>query len=67
MEKGGNMIQVTGSLQTKKDIYFAVLNYRDERNKRNQKWISTKIRNVKGNKRTAERRMVRTFKLCYNS
>ena len=51
------MIQVTGSLQIKKNIYYAVLNYRDEKNIRKQKWISTQIKSIKGNKKLVEREL----------
>ena len=49
------MINVTCSLQTKKDYYYAVLNYKDkETGKFKTKWLSTKLR-VKGNLKKAER------------
>lgn len=49
------MINVTCSLQTKKDYYYAVLNYKDkETGKFKTKWLSTKLK-VKGNLRKAER------------
>ena len=44
---------ITGSLQTKKGKYYAVLNLKDEQGKRKQKWINTKY-DVKGNKKKAE-------------
>lgn len=43
---------VTVSLQEKNGVYQAVLNYRDENNKRKQKWKSTGL-TVKGNKKLA--------------
>lgn len=45
---------LTGSLQIKKDIYYAVLNVYDDFGKRKPKWISTKL-NVKGNKKNAQK------------
>ena len=49
------MITVTCSLQTKKDYYYAVLNYKDkETGKFKTKWLSTKLK-VKGNLKKAER------------
>lgn len=45
---------VTGSLQVKNGIYYAVLNLKDENGKRKQKWISTGLP-IKGNKRRAEK------------
>ncbi len=47
------MLNITVSLHEKNNIYQAVINYKDENNKRKQKWISTKIKAVKGNKRKA--------------
>lgn len=44
---------MTGSLQTKGDMYYAVLNFKDESGKRKQKWIPLHLA-VKGNKRKAE-------------
>ena len=44
---------MTGSLQTKADKYYAVLNFRDSSGKRVQKWIPLNL-TVKGNKRKAE-------------
>jgi len=35
---------MTGSLQIKKGIYFAVLSFKDEQGMRRQKWISTKFK-----------------------
>ena len=48
---------MTGSLQIKSNIYYAVLNYKDELGKRKQKWISTDIPAVGNNKRRAESRL----------
>ena len=47
---------MTGSLQIKNNIYYAVLNYKDEFGKRKQKWISTELE-VANNKRKAESRL----------
>ena len=44
---------MTGSLQVKKNTYYAVLNFRDKEGKRKQKWISTQLP-IKGNKRKAD-------------
>lgn len=44
---------ITGSLQIKKGIYYAVLNMHDEFGKRKLKWISTGFKE-KGNKKKAE-------------
>lgn len=44
---------MTGSLQIKADKYHAVLNFRDERGKRIQKWASWNLP-VRGNKRKAD-------------
>ncbi len=47
------MANVTVSLHEKNHIYQAIINYRDENNKRKQKWISTKIKAIRGNKKKA--------------
>ncbi len=44
---------ITGSLQIKKGMYYAVLNYKEEEKWKN-KWVSTKIKAIKGKKREAE-------------
>lgn len=44
---------VTGSLQIKKGIYYAVINLIDEEGKRKQKWISTGLSTSGHNKRAA--------------
>lgn len=44
---------MTGSLQVKNNIYYAVINLTDQNGKRKQKWISSKLE-TKGNKRKAE-------------
>jgi len=43
---------ITVSLQERNGIYQAVLNYRDENNKRKQKWQSTGL-TIRGNKKLA--------------
>ena len=45
---------MTGSLQVKNDIYYVVLNLKDENGKRKQKWVNTNL-SVRGNKKKAER------------
>ncbi|MCQ4021926.1 MULTISPECIES: site-specific integrase [unclassified Ruminococcus] len=45
---------ITGSVQEKNSVYYAVINLKDEKGKRKQKWISTHLP-VKGNKRRAEK------------
>jgi len=45
---------MTGSLQTKNDKFYIVLNTRDANGKRKNKWISTGLE-VKGNKKRAEK------------
>ena len=49
-------MRVTASLQEKNGVYHAVLNYKDENNKRKQKWVSTGLQ-VKGNKRLAQEKL----------
>jgi len=44
---------VTVSLQEKNGVYQAVVNYKDENGKRNQKWFSTKLK-IRGNKKQAQ-------------
>lgn len=44
---------ITVSLHEKNNIYQAVINYKDDKNKRKQKWVSTGIKVVRGNKRIA--------------
>ncbi|HHY52123.1 MAG TPA: site-specific integrase [Clostridiales bacterium] len=44
---------MTGSLQIKKNMYYAVINLRDENGNRKQKWISTGISALGNNKRQA--------------
>lgn len=44
---------MTGSLQVKNELFYAVLNFKDSSGKRQQKWISLHMP-VKGNKRKAE-------------
>lgn len=45
---------MTGSLQSKNDKYYVVLNLYDDNGKRRQKWIATDIPSKKGNKKLAE-------------
>lgn len=47
------MLDVTGSLQIKNKIYQAVLSYKKD-GKWKTKWVSTKVKAVKGNKKKAE-------------
>ena len=47
------MIEVTGSLQIKNKIYQAVLSFKKD-GKWKTKWVSTKVKAVKGNKKKAE-------------
>jgi len=49
------MITVTAILQQKKNIYYAVLYYKDEFNNIQRKWISTKLKVKNNNKKLAER------------
>ena len=44
---------ITVSLHEKNNIYQAVINYKDDNNRRKQKWVSTGIKVVRGNKRQA--------------
>ena len=44
----------TVSLNEKNNIYQAIINYRDNSNKRKQKWISTGIKVARGNKSSSE-------------
>ncbi len=46
-------INITVSLHEKNHIYQAVINYKDSNNKRKQKWISTRIKVARGNKKKA--------------
>lgn len=47
---------MTGSLQVKNDKFYAVLNFKNQDNKRVQKWICLNL-TVKGNKRQAEAKL----------
>jgi len=47
---------MTGSIQTKNNMFYAVLNCRDSNGKRKQKWIPLNL-NVQGNKREAQKRL----------
>ncbi len=44
---------ITVSLHEKNNIYQAIINYKDDNNKRKQKWVSTGIKVARGNKRQA--------------
>ena len=44
---------ITVSLHEKNNIYQAVINYKDDNNRRKQKWVSTGIKVARGNKRQA--------------
>lgn len=46
---------ITGSLQTKKNMYYAVLNITDESGNRKQKWIPTRLSVDGHNKRAAKK------------
>ncbi len=46
-------MNITVSLHEKNHIYQAIINYKDENNKRKQKWISTRIKVARGNKKKA--------------
>lgn len=54
---------ITGSLQKKKGLYYAVLNLYDEYGKRKPKWIPTGY-TIKGNKKKAEEKLEQ-FKIEY--
>lgn len=54
---------ITGSLQKKKGLYYAVLNVYDEYGKRKPKWIPTGY-SIKGNKKKAEEKLEQ-FKIEY--
>ena len=45
---------ITGSVQQKNNRWYCVVSYRDENNKRKQKWINTGL-TIKGKKRAAEK------------
>ena len=44
---------MTGSLQIKNDVFYAVLNFKNKEGQRTQKWIPLHLP-VRGNKRKAE-------------
>lgn len=50
------MINVTGSLQIRNNVYQAVLSYKQD-NKWKTKWVSTKVQAVKGNKKVANAKL----------
>ena len=45
---------ITGNLQEKSGKWYAVLNLKDEKGKRKQKWINTGLP-IRGNKKKAEK------------
>ena len=47
---------ITGSLQKKKGLYYAVLNIYDDYGNRKPKWIPTGYK-IKGNKKKAEEKL----------
>lgn len=49
------MIEVTGSLQIKNKIYQAVLSFKKD-GKWKTKWVSTKVKAIKGNKKEIKRK-----------
>lgn len=54
---------ITGSLQVKNGTYYAVLSFfNTEKNKWDQKWKTTKIKNKKGNKKLAENKLKEIIK-----
>lgn len=60
---------ITVSLHEKNNIYQAVINYKDDNNKRKQKWVSTGIKVVRGNKRIAMQKaeeLREKFETTYN-
>ena len=46
---------MTGSVQTKNNKYYAVLNIYDENHKRKQKWIDLELSSKGGNYRKAKK------------
>jgi len=60
MRIGGK--HMSGSLQVKGKMYYAVLSMKDENGKNKTKWISLKVPAEKGNKRKAETELKRVIK-----
>jgi len=52
---------MTGCLQVKNDVFYAVLDYRDAAGRRKRKWISTGL-TVRGNKKKAEAFLQKTIR-----
>ena len=52
---------MSGSLQTKGNMYYAVLSMKDENGKYKTKWVSLKVPAEKGNKRRAEAELKRVI------
>jgi integrase len=48
---------MTGSLYERYGTYYAVLSYKNEQNKKKQKWLPTGIEIIKGNKKKAESKL----------
>lgn len=57
-------MNITASLQEKRGIYQVVLSYKDNANKRKQKWISTGIL-VKGNNKRLANKKLEEIKQVY--
>ena len=57
-------MNITASLQEKRNIYQVVLSYRDNNGKRKQKWISTGI-SVKGNNKRLANEKLEVIKQNY--
>ena len=51
---------MTGSLQTKRGLYFVVLSHKDDSGKWRYKWINTNLE-VKDNKRRAQEFLIKTL------
>lgn len=58
-------MNVTASLQEKRGIYQVVLSYKDNLNKRKQKWISTGL-SVKGNNKRLANKKLEEIKQNYD-
>ncbi|MBP2028120.1 integrase [Acetoanaerobium pronyense] len=56
---------IAGHLQEKKGLYYVVLSYKDNQNKRKTKWISTKLP-IKNNKKRAEQ-ILTDYKIKYDT
>ncbi len=51
---------LTGSVQKKGGVYYAVINYHDPCGKRKQKWVNTHL-SIKNNRRNAEKFLERAI------